>query len=451
MTSDRARMLCSLALVALSAVPAFADGWKIQLQGAKALGLGYAGRALPEDASAVWFNPAGLTALELPEGKRVTWTAGGALVPFTLDFTDRGSRSLLGQPLSGPSRQNGGLTPPLVPHAYIAWQGVKSLWFGVGITAPHGLSDDYGTEWVGRYHATEGTLTVLNINGTVAHAITETLSIGGGLDIQKSSATLANSLDFGSIGAALGLPLIPQAHDGTIGLESGDWALGFDLSAAWQPLPRARFAATYRSAVEHTLRGTATFDVPPSAALLQAGGAFRTTGAEAVLPMPQDLTLSVAVALDDSSAARPTAALGRYVLVADVTWTDWSRFQELNVSFDNASQPPLTQAARYVDSVRGAAGLVYRHSDRLTLRGGALYEKSPVPDLTRTPRLPEVNNVGISAGFTWKVRGVDLDVGWSGLVPHDAPITLTDPSAGVLLGDLRWRTNAFAVSLGGSF
>ena len=51
-------------LVAASA-DMLADGWKVQLQGVKALGLSYAGRSIVlDDASTVWFNSAGMTRLK---------------------------------------------------------------------------------------------------------------------------------------------------------------------------------------------------------------------------------------------------------------------------------------------------------------------------------------------------------------------------------------------------
>ena len=45
-----------------------------------------------------------------------------------------------------------------------------------------------------------------------------------------------------------------------------------------------------------------------------------------------------------------------------------------------------------------AVGVIYRASDTWELRTGALYETTPVPDATRTPRLPEGNHAGFSAG-----------------------------------------------------
>jgi long-chain fatty acid transport protein len=427
----QAAVLC-LGVTSGSASSAFADGWKVQLTGVKALGVGYAGRAAAEDATTVWFNAAGMTERQSPW----TVTFGGAAIPFTLDYTDSGSRSVLGQPMTGPTTQNGGLSA-FVPHLFAVRKVGDRWWLGAGFNAPYGLGDDYGGTWVGRYHATESTLQVANFATAVAVKVTEDVSLGFGLDVQRATATLANRIDFGSFGAALGLPLPPQGTDGGIELDVSSWGIGFDLSAAWQVTPNARIAATYREQVEHTLEGDATFDVPADAAPLTSTGAFRSGPATTVLPMPREL--SVATAIDVGTS-------GKWKVVGDVTWTNWSEFQALTVSFENPAQPPIAQEARFTDSVRVAGGVIYRVAPHWTLRAGGLYEATPVPDATRTPRLPEVDNVGLTVGGTYRINDRwDLDFAWSHLIPHDAPIRLHDPSAGSLHGNVRWRTDSFAI------
>jgi long-chain fatty acid transport protein len=432
---------------------AWADGWKIQLQGAKALGLGYAGRALAEDASTVWFNAAGITALggdacagRTPQASasgcpRWFFTAGGALVPFTLRYADAGSFSVLAQPLQGQGTRDGGKTGG-VPYFYVARHLAPHLTAGFGLNFPHGLSDDYGETWVGRYHATNSELQVANLNPVVAYRFAHpNVSVGAGLDIQHARAKLANMVDFGSYAALLGAPVVPQTVDGRIRLDASDWAVGYDLSVAWQATPSVRAAATYRSQVTHTLSGDADFDVPANAAFFTADGGFRDTAATTQLPMPRELSESVAVSITR-----------KWTAVGDLTWTDWSQFDRLVVSFENPAQLPLTQTAAYEDSWRLAGGLVYRPNATWTLRGGALYEASPVPDTTRTPRLPEVNNTGVSAGASYRFSGRwDLDIGWSHLIPHDADIRLVDPTAGLLAGRIRWKTDAVAIGINTHF
>jgi long-chain fatty acid transport protein len=282
-------------------------------------------------------------------------TIGAPVITFDLNYTNQGSTSVLGLPLSGPSAINGGRTSGLM-HAYGVWK-LNDRWaVGLGFTPPYGLGNDYGDTWVGRYHATRSELAVLNFNPAIAYKIHKNLSLGFGLDVQRSTSTLANRLDFGSFGAALGLPMVPQMVDGGITFDASDWGVGIDASAAWQVTPRVRLATTYRSMVEHTLAGTATFDVPEAAMPLAVGG-FHTTPAATTLLMPHELSIAGALALSR-----------RWTLVADFTWTDWSQFQELTLSFENVAQAPVSQRADFRDTKRGAVGLVFEPHGRWVVR-----------------------------------------------------------------------------------
>ena len=432
--------VCLLLEVALTGVlivcapsTARADGWKIQLQGARALGTSYAGRSvLAEDASVVWFNPAAMSWLA---GDWIL-TGGAPIITYQLNFRDRGSVSVLGQPVTGARSRDGGRTAA-VPHVYAVKRLNARSWAGLGFNAPFGLGTDYGETWAGRYFATETTLTVFNINPAFALRPSSRVAIGVGLDLQRSTATLANMIDFGSIGAAAGLPLTPQGADGRIKFSGGDWATGFDLSVAWDAARSTRIGATYRSRVEHTLSGQADFTVPTQATPMTAGGLlFADTGARTVLPMPSELSVSASRALP-----------GGWMLLGDATWTGWSRFQELRVSFDNPSQPAVRQPADWRDSVRFAVGARNTFARTWTVHGGVGYETTPVPDATRNARLPEENHAWFSAGASYqRSDSLRLDFHASHLVTPNAEIRLDDPFAGRLVGNVHWRLSVFGVS-----
>jgi long-chain fatty acid transport protein len=409
-----------------------ADGWKVQLQGVKALGVSWADRTLIDDATIVWFNAAGMSRLD----ELWTMTTAPPIVTYGLNFTDGGTTSVLRQPMAGASTASGGTTA-VAPHLYLVRKINDSWWAGFGFNAPYGLANDYGETWVGRYHATRSRLSVLNMNPAVAVKVSDRLSLGAGLDLQRSDAQLANMIDFGSLGFAAGLPLAPQASDGRIELDFGGWALGYDLSLAWDLDTRSRLAVTYRAQVEHTLSGDATFTVPAEAQLFTATGQFVNTNATTELPMPRELSVG------GSHELAPN-----WVLLGDFTWTDWSRFDELTVTFANPVQPDLTQAAHFKDSFRTAVGVLYRATDSWDLRAGGVYESTPVPDATRNPRLPEVDNTAFSVGATYRVgQRYDFDFSYSHLLPHDAPMSLEIPGAGELVGSVRWRVDILAASL----
>jgi long-chain fatty acid transport protein len=418
--------------IALLPGAANADGWKIQLQGGRLLGSSYAGRSvLAEDASTVWFNPAGLSEL----ARELTMTAGAPVITYQLDYDDAGSTSLLGQPLLGPATVDGGTTAA-VPHVYLAKGVAERWWVGFGFNAPYGLGTDYGEQWVGRYHATETRLTVFNLNPAVAVRLTDELSAGFGLDVQRSTATLANMIDFGSIGAAVGLPLTPQASDGRVEFRGDDWAAGWNAGLLYTPGDRSRVGASFRSRIDHDLTGTADFDLPPEASLLSQGGTlFIDSEALVVLPMPSELSLSASHRLSD-----------RVTLLGDVTWTDWSVFDKLRVDFENPAQPTIEQAATWDDSLRVAVGARAMFGSRWSLMTGAAYETVPVPDATRTPRLPERDHTWLSAAGRYRAsERWTFDFHVSHLITPDARIRLADPAAGVLAGSVHWRLSVIGV------
>jgi long-chain fatty acid transport protein len=410
-----------------------ADGWKIQLMGGANLGSCYAGRSvLGDDASAVWFNPAAMTLL--PRGW--TLTVGAPLITYQLDYRDAGSRSVLGQPLLGEVSKNGGKTA-VVPHVYLVKGLNERAQFGFGFNAPFGLGTNYDETWVGRYHATETTLTVFNLNPSIAVKVNDALAVGFGLDVQHSQATLANMIDFGSFGAAAGLPLAPQGSDGRVRFKGSDWAMGFNAGLRWQITGRDAVGAAYRSEIDHELRGPAEFTVPSAAAPLTAGGrVFADTDARVVLPMPHELSVSASHRINED-----------WMLLGDATWTQWSAFRELSVEFDNPLQPPVHQPADWRDTVRVAVGAKRSLGPRWSFRTGAAYETIPVPDTTRTPRLPEKNHTWLgAAGSYTSPRHWTFDIHLSHLLTPDAAINLRDPAAGTLTGDVHWRLTVLGLS-----
>jgi long-chain fatty acid transport protein len=403
-----------------------ADGWKIQLQGVKALGSSYAGRSvLTDDASAVWFNPACMTGLD----GNLTLTAGAPLITYQLLFHDAGSRSVLGQPLQGEATPDGGTTA-VVPSVYLVKRVNDRVRLGFGFNAPFGLGTDYGESWVGRYQATQTTLRVFNLNPSVATRVGGGLSLAVGLDVQRSSATIANMLDFGSFGAAAGLPLVPQQDDGRVKFDGTDWAVGWNAGALWKPRSGTSVGVAFRSEIDHTLRGPADFTVPADAAPLTGGGlVFADTQARVTLPMPTELSISASQQVSRN-----------WTLLADWTWTGWDSFQALRVDFDNPAQLPVVQAAKWNNASRVAVGARARVNQRWELMTGVAYEGTPVPDATRTARLPEADHTWVSGGASYTCPGrwaFDFEV--SHLITPDAAINLTDPAAGLLLGSVHWR------------
>ena len=411
---------CGLTLFAAASLEAGA--WKLEVQGGRALGSAYAS-GQPHDASTVWFNPAGMLLMEQP-----TVTTGLPVIDLSIEYRDRVSTSLLGEPLSGSTTREGGALVA-VPHLYYVHPMGDRLRFGFGFNTPFGLGTDYGETWVGRYHAVETSFVLYNLNPSLAWRINDRLSAGGGINLQYIDASFSTMIDFGSIGFASGLPLTPQRHDGKVEVTGDDWAVGFNAGIVWQPFDPTRVGVAYRSETRADIDGKARFDVPPEADLLTAGGTlFQQTGARTSLLMPESWSLNVRHGLT-----------ARLTLLADATWTGWSPHEKLTITFENPAQPPVEQTADWKDTWRTSAGAEYELSDRLTARAGYAIEQSPVHDATREPRVPEADHTWYTAGATWSLSSrTDLDFFVVHLTTDSAPISVSSPLAGSLEGRAEW-------------
>ncbi|MBW3671722.1 MAG: outer membrane protein transport protein, partial [Acidobacteria bacterium] len=352
-----------LVLLLFLALPAYGGAWKLEIMGGKALGSAYAGNAvITEDASSVWFNPAAMTYLD-----ETTLTGGSAFIDLSIEHNDLGTTSLLGQPINGPRVTEGGSFFP-VPHGYMVVPVSDRLSFGIGFNTPFGLGTDYGETWVGRYQAVNTELLVYNLNPSVAWRVSEQLSIGGGINIQYADGAFGEMIDFGSIGAVSGLPLVPQQHDGKVEITGDDWMVGYNIGAIWEPIATTRLGATFRSGTTAKIEGPADFVVPPEAEALTGGGVFfQDSEAVAELPMPRTSSLSISHALSP-----------RLKVLGDVTWTDWSEFAQLVIEFDDPTQDPVVQVTDWDDALRVSLGGEYEMTDRWIVRFGVADEPTPV-------------------------------------------------------------------------
>ena len=127
---------------------ASANGFALNEQSASGLGSAYAGGgAIAEDASTIFFNPAGMT--YLPDNQLVM---AGHAIRSSAEFNNNGSNSSRGMATQGGDGGNAG-DWAFVPNIYFAKALNDNVRFGVGINSPFVLKSDYDKGWVGRYQA----------------------------------------------------------------------------------------------------------------------------------------------------------------------------------------------------------------------------------------------------------------------------------------------------------
>ncbi len=335
------------------------------------------GAAIAEDASTLYFNPAGMT--YLPDNQLVL--SANAARP-SANFTNDGSHTATGGLTTGGNGGDGG-SWALIPNFYFAKAISPDIHLGIAISPLFGLKTEYDKDWFGRYQAIKSDLKTISINPSIAFKASDQISLGFGVSAMRAEAELTNAVDFGTL---LGNP---QKRDGMAAIKGNDWGFGWNAGAILQASKTTRIGLSYRSKIHEKLDGTISFSKVPS--ILAASSAFAESGITAKLITPDSLTLAISHQLND-----------QWVITGDIIWTGWSTFKDLTVVRDNGKNV-ASVPQNWKNAIRVAAGASYQYSDLVKLRAGIAYDESPVPDEFRTPRIPDSDRIWLSLGSSYKL------------------------------------------------
>jgi long-chain fatty acid transport protein len=423
---------------------AFASGFALLEQSSSRLGTAFAGTAAAaDDASTIFYNPAGLAKLT---DTQFLVVASGVLIKS--EFNNQSSQAALGQPLGGEGGDAGDWNA--VPAAYFALPINDRFAFGFGINAPFGLKLEYENGWMGRFQSLNNEIQTYNFNPSLSWRVNKQLSFGIGANYQRIQAELTNSVNYTAVVAqglqtlvaagqvpAVAVPGLIAANAGLEGdtaVRGDDSAWGFNAGVLFEFSDDTRIGLSYRSTVDYTLEGGVRFQAPTSTnaigqgiiAAASAPGATLATG-----PATVDLKLP------DIATASFYHRMGQVELMADIAWTGWSSIQELRIVRDTGTVLSVTPE-QWEDTWRYAIGATYQVNDQWKLRGGLAFDETNVPDSTRTARLPDSERTWVAIGAQWNPGDTwVVDVGYAHLFADDASLNQNDGNAvarGFLIG-----------------
>jgi long-chain fatty acid transport protein len=428
--------ISSIVLAALAPATAGASGFALLEQSASRIGTAFAGTAAAaDDATTLFYNPAGMSSLT--EAQAIALASG---IEITSELHNSGSVPAFGQPLGGSGGDAGDLN--VVPGAYLVVPLTGKLTAGIGVNAPFGLALEYDDGWVGRFQALRSEIQTLNVNPAVSYRLNKHVAIGAGISYQRIQAELTNAVNYSAVVAqgigqlAAGGQLPPSQVPGLIAANTGlegharvrgdDTAWGFNFGALFDVSDSTRIGVSYRSAMDYDVRGTIAF-APPGTISNPLGAGIVAAASAAGAPLASG-PVSVQLKLPDSATVSLQQQFNpRFALLADVAWTGWSTVQELRIVRDSGSTVSVTPE-RWRDVFRYALGATYELNDALTLRAGVAYDNTPVPDATRTPRLPDPDRTWATLGMRWKpAPALSIEAGYAHLFSEDVPL---DQSAG---------------------
>jgi long-chain fatty acid transport protein len=359
------------ALAVAATLPCFAGGFKIGAQGQKALGMAHVGAGIALDASSVYFNPG---AMSFTRNSIVFGVHG--LAPRTR-YIDSAT-----QMFTNADNQL------FTPFSLYATKGLGKKWtVGFGAYTPFGSGVKYSGGWTGRYVLTSINLTCVYLQPSLSYKIGKHFSLGacyvyalGHVDLQKDVPTLNSA---GQVG-----------HATLNGAGSG---MGFNSGAYYQD-SMFSLGVTYHSRVDMKVKsGTANFSNIPSL----AASNFPNTTFSANLPLPSEIATGLGIRLGKK----------RNTLIAgDFNYTFWRSFDSLGFDYaDNTAALSDAKSPRlYQDAWAIRLGAQSKLSNRVTARGGAFIDNTPVQDGFVNPELPDNDKWGLTAGVS-----VKLDYQWS--------------------------------------
>lgn len=354
-----------------------ASGFKVDQQGAKALGMANAYAATADDPSAIYFNPAGLAGQRDP----ALYLGAFALAPST-EFKDPSGAEVEMDELF------------VAPHFYLTYP-YRNVSFGLGVYAPFGLGTNWSEAGVARYQATESEIDTLNINPAIAMRVRPWLLVGAGVDYMRSSATLKKMVDQSLVGGA----------DARSSLEGDGYGWGYNAGVIIIPAESFRLGVSYRSAIDVDFDGSASLDNIAPALQPLFGGASFVTNARTSIEFPATLMIGAAYEATENTTVE-----------LDFERTYWSSYESLDIDLQNEVQPAgftdTSEPKDWRDIWAVRAGVEYRAAERISLRGGYVFQNNPVPDHTLEPRLPDSDQHNISFGIGYKAANLVIDAAY---------------------------------------
>lgn len=359
--------------------------------------------AVADDASTVYFNPAGMTML--PATQIMLGTE--VVLPYA-NFSPNSSNTITGN-----NGGNAGVLTPALSGFYV-YNATRNFKIGFGVTSPYAGALNYTNHWVGRYIVQQMSLLTININPAIAYRINEWASVGAGF-----------SYEYANLIQSVALRLTP-AVDGQATVNLGNFAPGFNLGVLFTPYEATKIGVAYRSQIVHHLSGSVDFI-----------NISTTPTARTRMVMPANVIASIS---QDLSPA--------FTLLGELGWSGWSSMRNTMLTVDSFSGvTPLN----WNDTYRIGMGGQYRAFDSLMLQAGLSYDSSPTSKSRRTPNLPMDRQIRVGAGVEYFMyTAVTVGLNYEYMNMGSAPINNTS-SMGVISGNYpRNFANFFQASLNAS-
>ncbi len=384
----------------------FAQGFQINQQGAKAMGMGGAFTAQANDPSAIFFNPAGLG---FQKGMQVM--VGTTLIFHSTNFTSPA-------PYSKKSSMKSQIFYP--SNFYGTYGMDNGLVLGLGIFKPFGFGTEWDKDWEGNYLAVKTDLQTVFINPTISFNVNEQLSIALGVSFVSSDVLIPFYLP---INRQLSSPSHATFYR-TGELEATGSGVNINFGYLLKPTDKLSVGLSYRHTTKLDFQGKAKITELPTE---YEGGTSIT--------LPSNI-----------SAAIACVVIPELTVEAGFQYVMWESYRSLDLNIKNLA---LIKRAKDWESVLLLRiGGEYRYK-QFAFRAGYVYDKTPQPDKSVEPMLPDANRNTLAIGVGYKLTdALNIDFAYQYIMFADR--TVTSP-INLFPGTYKSSSNIFGISVSHQF
>lgn len=418
------KSLLSTMIATLSSA-ALASGYNVGGQSVSGMSTADASAAEAADAGTIFYNPAGLAHLDRMQVSANVLLARPNVKYYDAQATYPSYAAAGGSAVPGNSSGTLADQWKMIPHAYFAYPINENITAGIGVYVPFGSSAEYDHGSINRYAINQTELQTMAFNPSIAFKVHPQHSIGVGLIAQHADASLRKYANFSpALSRATGTVVPNGIADGYAKIDADDWGFGFNVGWMWDVNEQTRLGLSYRSPIKHDLKGTANWELTGAAfANPMAVAGVRRNGYAAEEGVSGKITTPESVSLHGMYQASPELDL-----FANLTWTRHSRFNELDIKFENkkAVVGGETEISRisphWKDTWRIGLGGSYQVSEPLQLRAGIAWDQAPIRDSEhRLVTMPDNDRFWLSLGAKYDFNpNSTLNVGYSYVTVKDS-------------------------------
>jgi len=412
--------------ILISTVSSLAGGgFALPGVGSKAMSMGGAFRGLADDWSAAYWNPGGLAFLSKSE-----INSEGYILNFRPEYTPKmqlgEAQYGMGYPTTTHYPEDRAFFLPAISGFFKLTQ-MNGFVGGVAFYAPYKMQAKWdlyepplGFDNTVAYpkfdHSTN--ILVWDIHPSVAKSFMEgKLGLGLGISIQRADFELRQTV---LVPTDLPRPYDYFPYDAW--MKTSGWGLGFNAGVLYKFSPQLQFGLSYRSPVNVDLSGSMKLEIyyplinVAGSQILGGTTRFKDGDFNPTLSLPSEIGIGVMF--------KP---LEKLILTADVSSVNWSCLESIDT--EDFTLTPGQGDTLYLgvrdakmqfnwkNITRFSLGGEYMLKEKLAVRGGYFFEKSPIPNSTFTLLVPDVGDKqGINMGLSYKIGAFELGYDYQLLV-----------------------------------